>query len=64
MVLRLDPSSYIPNSAQWIMIAVFFVGALALIPQYVTVTAQQAGYMLLAGALITLALKVFTTQPA
>jgi hypothetical protein len=64
MVLRFDASSYIPNSAQWILIAVFFVGAIALIPQYITLTEVQVGYLSLAGALLALALKVFTTEPA
>jgi hypothetical protein len=62
--LRLDPSSYIPSKAEWILIAVFFIGAIALIPQYVVLSVTQVGYLSLAAALLTLALKVFTTSPA
>ena len=63
MALRLDVNSLIPSPAQWVLIGVFFVGAIALIQQYVQLSAVQLGYLSLAAALITLALKVFTVQP-
>lgn len=62
MTLRLDWGSSIPTKAQWILIGVFLVGALALIPQYVQINETTVGYLALAGALIALALKVFTTE--
>ena len=64
MALRLDLNSYVPSAAQFVIIGVFIVGSLALIPQYITLNEQTTGYFLLAAALITLALKVFTVQPA
>ena len=63
MALRLDIGSGLPSTYEWLLIAAFVVGAVALIPQYVTLTAMQTGYLALVGALITLAVKVFTTTP-
>lgn len=60
---RFDLGSSIPNSAQWVAIIIFAIGAIALIPQYVTLTSVTVGYLALAGALLALALKVFTTIP-
>jgi len=64
MALRVDLNSYMPNTVQWVMIGVFLVGALALIPQYITVSQVTVGYIALASGLIALALKIFTTVPA
>lgn len=61
--MRLDVNSYVPSAAQFVLIGIFIVGALALIPQYVTLSPQVTGYLFLAAALITLALKVFTVEP-
>ena len=62
--LGLDINSYVPSAAQFVIIGVFIVGALALIPTYIALNEQTTGYLLLGAALITLALKVFTIQPA
>jgi hypothetical protein len=62
--IRFDPISGFPDKAEWIMIAVFLIGALALIPKYITLSSQDTGILLLVGALISLAVTVFTTQPA
>jgi uncharacterized protein (DUF486 family) len=64
MALTFSWSGFISNPQSWVLIAVFIIGALALIPQYVTVTSAEAGYLLLAGALLTLALKVFSGETA
>jgi len=64
MALRVDLNSYMPNTVQWVMIGVFLVGALALIPQYITVSQVTVGYIALVSGLIALALKIFTTVPA
>ena len=63
MAIRLDINSLIPSPAQWVLIAAFIIGAVALIPQYITLTTVQVGYLSLIGALLTLALKIFTTEP-
>ena len=63
MAIRLNFSSSIPNSAQWVAIVIFAIGAVALIPQYITLDSITVGYLALAGALLALALKVFTTVP-
>jgi hypothetical protein len=64
MALTFSLSGFISNPQSWFLIVVFAIGALALIPQYVTVTSAEAGYLLLAGALLTLALKVFSGETA
>jgi 4-amino-4-deoxy-L-arabinose transferase-like glycosyltransferase len=64
MAIKLDFSSSIPNSAQWVAIVVFAIGAIALIPQYITLDSVTVGYLALAGALLALALKGITTIPA
>lgn len=64
MALMFSWSGFISNPQSWVLIAVFIIGALALIPQYVTVTTMQAGYLALAAALLTLALKVFSGETA
>jgi hypothetical protein len=63
MAVKLNMGSSIPNSAQWVAIVVFAIGAVALIPKYITLTSVTTGYLLLVGALLALALKVFTTIP-
>lgn len=63
LAVRLNFSSSIPNSAQWVAIVIFAIGAVALIPQYITLNSVTVGYLALAGALLALALKVFTTMP-
>ena len=63
MAVRLNFSSSIPNSAQWVAIVIFAIGAVALIPQYITLDSITVGYLALAGALLALMLKVFTTMP-
>lgn len=62
MNIRFDPVSGWPDKAEWVMIAVFLVGALALIPKYISVSSQTTGILLLVGAMISLAVTVFTTQ--
>jgi len=42
---------------------IFAIGAIALIPQYITLSSTTVGYLMLAGALLALLLKVFTTNP-
>jgi len=63
MAIRLNFSSSIPTSAQWVAIVIFAIGAVALIPQYITLDSVTVGYLALAGALLALMLKVFTTMP-
>ena len=63
MAIRLNFCSSIPNSAQWVAIVIFAIGAVALIPQYITLDSITVGYLALAGALLALMLKVFTTMP-
>ena len=64
MALTFSWSGFISNPQSWVLIGVFLIGALALIPQYVTVSTMTAGYLALAAALLTLALKVFSGEPA
>lgn len=61
MEIGWSPGIPMPSKVEWVLIATFLVGALALIPQYVTLTETQIGYIALVGALIALALKVFTS---
>jgi len=63
MAIRLNFSASIPNSAQWVAIVIFAIGAVALIPNYITLDSVTVGYLALAGALLALMLKVFTTMP-
>jgi len=62
MALKFSWSGFISNPQSWVLIGVFLIGALALIPQYVTVTSAETGYLFLASALLTLALKVFAND--
>jgi len=61
--LKFNLGTSIPTSAQWVAIIIFAIGAIALIPQYITINSVTTGYLLLAGALLALMLKVFTTVP-
>jgi len=62
MAVMLNLGSSIPTSAQWVAIIIFAIGALALIPQYITINSVTTGYLLLAGALLALVLKVFAVE--
>ena len=62
MTLKLSLSSTMPSIAEWILLLGFVITVIALIPQYITLSVTQYGYLSLLGAIFVALTKFLTTE--
>ena len=61
-MLKVSLSSKLPSTAEWLLIIGFIIGALGLATQTFSLTTQESSIVLFAVGVLTLLLKVLTTQ--
>ena len=63
-IVRISLGSTLPSTAQWILIIGLIIGALGIATQTFVLTATQSSIVLFVVGVLTLLLKVLTTEPA
>ena len=63
-IVRISLGSTLPSTAQWILIIGLIIGALGIATQTFVLTAMQSSIVLFVVGVLTLLLKVLTTEPA
>ena len=62
-MLRINLGANLPSTAEWLLIIGFIIGALGIATQTFVLTATQSSIVLFIVGVLTLLLKVLTTQP-
>ena len=61
-MLKVSLSANLPSTAEWLLIIGFIIGALGLATQTFSLTTQESSIVLFVVGVLTLLLKILTTQ--